>query len=273
MIRKVSLKTVLRKIYKRFFERIIGKIFCESQTDILTKPFIFKRIIRTINQKLNEKGYSVPWIYTKEECSEFWKEMDNASTSKGNRPENYAKKPREIIDFLHIFWAPQVDKNDSILEIGCNCGANLSWLSKLGYENLSGIEISTEAIEQMKSSFPELNAKIYSGDIASLLPTLPSKSFDMIFTMAVAMHIHPKNNFLFSEIARVSKKYICTIEPEVANSNYVFARNYRKLFHKIGIEQIKSVLITKEAFPDIAGYAGCVARIYRTEKFMPHKGV
>lgn len=260
----MNIKIFARKIYKWFFERIIGKIFYRGRKDIFKPQGLITFVFHYISQKLNEKGYAIPWIYTKQECLDFWASIDNNSTSIGNRPKKYAEKSQSIVEFLHNFWIPQVKTEDSILELGCNCGANLYYLHALGYNNLLGIEINANAIEQMCKSFPSLKniAKISKGSIEKVLLQMGTGSVDIIFTMAVAMHIHPHDKFLFKEMARVARKYICMIEPEMANSNYVFSRNYRRVFQEIGSAQIKSVLITKEAFPKVANYAGFAARLF-----------
>ncbi|MBN2190750.1 MAG: methyltransferase domain-containing protein [Candidatus Aureabacteria bacterium] len=256
-------KTFLRKVHKRIFERGLGKLFYQEQKDFLNDKGLMKYVVRYINQKITESGHSAPWVYTKQECLDFWRSIDNKHSSTGNRPEAYAKKAADIIGFLHNFWSPQVKYDDSILELGCNCGSNLHWLHKMGYKNLSGMEINPEAVEQAYISFPGMKGavNISLGSIEELLPKMPSKSVDAIFTMGVSMHIHPSDNFLFREMRRVARKHICTMEPESANSNYVFARNYRRVFRRLGCHQLKSSMITKEAFPKV-NYEGCVARLF-----------
>ena len=124
-----------------------------------------------------------------------------------------------VVEFLHDFWTPQVGPENSILEMGCNVWANLNGLFAKGYHNLSGIEINKNAIEAMRRIFPELAkiARISQGSVEEVLPQTPSKSVDVIFTMATLIHIHPTSNFIFPEMVRVAKKYIVVIEGETAN--------------------------------------------------------
>ena len=252
-----------RKIQKFFFERLIGKIFFQRHRESLKKMNPWARLIRRTNQFLNEKGCTPPWIYTKQECLNFWAQLDNKSSNTGNRPEKYAGKERGIIDFLHDFWRPEIRIEHRILELGCNAGGNLIWLHRLGYSHLSGIEINPHAIAEMRRAFPELvsNAEIMLGSGAAVLTKMPADSVDVIFTLGVAMHIHPSDNFIFAEMARVTRKYICTVEPETANSNYVFARNYERIFKNLGLTQLKSCLITPNAYPHVAN-PGLTARLF-----------
>lgn len=263
-MKSLSLK---RKIEKKVFEQLIGKIFYEERKDRLKKINFMRGAIRSFNQRLNENSIITPWIYKKEEYLDLWRTMTNDSKSTACTAQALANKlnAETINVFLHNFWSPQVQKSDSLLEIGANCGVNLYHLNRLGYHNIAGVEISSLAIEQMRQSFPGLDqrAKIYLGSAEEILPTIPSSSYDVVFTMGAAMHIHPASNFIFGEMARIARKYICSLEPEVANSNFVFARNYRRVYEHYGCSQLKSVLITKESYPECATeYSGCVTRLF-----------
>lgn len=253
-----------RRIQNWVCHRILGRVLFQTNQDFYDRPSLFKKIRRDFNQAVNEKGCQTPFIFTPRECSEFWAGVDNSSRSTGNRPESYAQKNNAILHFLKDFWTPEVPVSSSILELGCNCGANLYWLSQFGYKDVRGVEISPGAISHMRQVFPELSqtARIYEGDLTAILPQMESRSVDMVFTMGVSMHIHPKNNFVFREMARVTRKFICTVEPEASNSNYVFARNYRRMFRRFGVSQLKSTLIYGDGFSHIKNYAGLTARLF-----------
>lgn len=256
---------LIRLVRRLFFRWFFGKIFFQARMDKKGNIASPKKIITNLNQCLIEKGYNLPWIWTKEECRSFWVSKKNEDKQDGNRPECYAKKPSGIVDFLCDFIGSEVKPENSILELGCNCGVNLNGLYNRGYGKLSGIEINENAVKSMKDFFPELaeNAKILTGSLEDVLPKIASKSFDMVFTMAVLIHVHPTSNFIFQEITRIARKYICVIEVETANCAYVFIRNYRRVFEKLGYSQLKSVLITQESFPNVPrGYDGYVARLF-----------
>lgn len=257
-------RAFLRKVPRALFGRFLSTIFYQPRIDEKGEPTLLRPFFGEVNRKLMEKGYTTPWILTREQC---WKHWDSFYT--GNKPYEYAQKPAGIVQFLHEFWSPQVALSDSILELGSGSGANLYHLHELGYNNLMGIEISPSAIEGMEKTFPEfaLRCNVFVGSLEDTLPKFDTNSVDAIFTMAVAQHIHPTSNFLFNEMVRVARKYVCTIEVEVANCSYIFARNYRRIFQKRGCAQLNSVLITKEAFPDVSrDYDGYVARLFAINK-------
>jgi len=251
----------LWKVARTLFRRYIGKPFYQPRIDSKGNPVLLRPFFGEVNRKLMERGYTAPWIITREECWELY-----TSTPYARRTaREMAQKPAGIVQFLHEFWSPQVKQSDSILELGSGPGANLHYLYDLGYINLLGIEINQMAIDEMKKAFPEFakRCEIFVGSLEDLLPKFDTGSADIIFTMAVAQHIHPASNYLFREMVRVAKKYVCTIELEVGNCSYIFPRNYRRVFQRLGCTQLKSALITKEAFPSVSrDYDGYVARLF-----------
>jgi SAM-dependent methyltransferase len=166
-----------------------------------------------INQALIERGRTPPWVWSREQCERFWRASGNGT--EGNRPQDYAAKDRAIVDFLDRFWRPEVSSEDSILEIGCNAGTNLDRLRELGYAQLGGVEINPDALEMLRNAYPELaaSAQLRLGPAETVLRELPDDAVDVVFTMAVLLHVHPSSHELFGDMARVARKYICTSRP------------------------------------------------------------
>lgn len=133
-----------------------------------------------------------------------------------------------------------IDKDASILEIGCGPGRNLNALFNAGFTSLEGIEISPKMIEVLRQSYPEMAQKVgvYNLSAEDALPTFPNNSFDLVFAIAVLTYIHPKSSWLFSEIARVTNTYIITVEPETKVNFLKFPRNYKKVFSRLRMTQI-----------------------------------
>ena len=181
---------------------------------------------------------------TEKKIHSYWKNEVNTFAC-DNSPYHYACKPSSIINFLHNFWNPEVQKTDKILELGCNSGANLNHLRNLGYTDLSGIEINKKAIKLMSEIFPDTysSSNIYIGNIEKTLSQIPDKSIDITFSIATLEHIHPDSEKeVFTEIKRITKKYIVTIEDEDISINRIdrlFVRNYKHIFGNIGCIEIK----------------------------------
>jgi SAM-dependent methyltransferase len=222
------------------------------------------KISLAVNRALVERGARAPWMWSAERCQRFWATIERGEDS--NAPNGYAGKRTGIVDFLHDFWSPEVSPSDTILEVGCNAGANLARLGKLGYPNLGGIEINPNAIAEMQRAFPELaeQASIRQGRVEEVLPALASSAFDVVFAMAVLHHIHPSSSWVFAEMVRVAGRHICVLEPEQVVSHYVFCRDYRRVFERLGCQQLKAVQIGRSSFPDVAeDYHGYTVRLFR----------
>ncbi len=261
----MRLSLFLWRAQRRLFGCHLGKLFYQGRIDKEGNIIPPKKFFRYFNQRLIERSYTPPWAMTKEECQWFWKSITNEEKFGGNKPAEYAVKSMGIIEFLHNFWTPEVAFENSILELGCNCGANLNGLYNLGYHNLYGIEINEDAVNEMRHTFPVISkiARIKVGSLEDLLPRTPSDSVDVVFTIACLMHIHPTSNFIFSEMVRIAKRYIVVIEEEAANCTYVFVRNYRRVFQLFNCSQLKSVMITRYAFPNVSrSYDGYTARLF-----------
>lgn len=101
-------------------------------------------------------------------------------------------------------------KNDSILELGCNIGRNLLSLEEFGFTDLRGIDICEEAI--LNNIVP--SAKLMVSSIEDMLPQIPDKRFDVVFSMATLMHIPYESEWIMWDIARITKKFLIIIEKE-----------------------------------------------------------
>ncbi|MGH3025143.1 MAG: class I SAM-dependent methyltransferase [Gaiellaceae bacterium] len=218
-----------------------------------------------INQAIVEAGKTPPWTFTADECRDFW--ASRAIGGPDNDPLNkYAHKDPAINDFLHEFWQPDVTTDDTILELGPNAGGNLSRLRELGYRHLSGVDINQVALDTLRHEHPELAAEteLIYGPFEQVLPTIEAGSYDTVFTMAVAIHIHPASHMVFREMARIARKHVCVLETEVANARYTFARNYKRVFERLGCTQIRAEHIDRHSRPEVERlYDGYVARLFR----------
>ncbi|MEK7208950.1 MAG: pseudaminic acid biosynthesis-associated methylase [Patescibacteria group bacterium] len=137
----------------------------------------------------------------------------------------------------------------TIFEVGCNIGNQLSLLSQMGFNNLTGIEINARAVKTAKKRLP--NANIIQGSALAL--PFPNNYFDLVFTAGVLIHIRPGDvEKAMAEIHRVSKRYIwgfeyfAPIREEIIYRGHKnrlwktdFARLYRDLFPDLMLLQEK----------------------------------
>lgn len=193
---------------------------------------------------------------TRDRILEYWKSPWDGR----NAPEDYLRGTEKSELLLRL--VRQVANNYvSVLEIGCNVGRNLYHLFSAGYTNLTGIEINEEAVRLLRAAFPDMAGQIvvHNAPAETVLPGMAADTFDLVFTMAVLEHIHRDSEWLFGDIARVTKEYLITIEDEEHISWRHFPRNYRKVFERLGLREIHS-----EDCSDIPGLGpGFVARVFR----------
>lgn len=176
---------------------------------------------------------------SRDELHRYWMRSWDGS----NLPKNYLKPiggDHRSQFLLELIKSLHCNVNESILEIGCNVGRNLNYLFSAGFDKLTGIEISEDAVVLMKKSYPRIakNAKIINKPVEDAIENFKENEFDIVFTMAVLEHIHPDSDFLFSEMVRITNRYLITIEDERGVSWRHFPRNYKKIFKSLGMKQV-----------------------------------
>lgn len=175
---------------------------------------------------------------SRNELHRYWMRPGDGS----NLPEKYLKpvgdyrRSQFLLELIKLY----TDANVNILEIGCNVGRNQNYLFLAGFDKLTGIEISEDAVALMKKTYPEMtkSAKIINEPVEDVIGTFLENEFDVVFTMAVLEHIHPDSEFIFSEMVRITHRYLITIEDEKGISWRHFPRNYKKIFESFGMKQV-----------------------------------
>jgi len=129
-----------------------------------------------------------------------------AEYTKGNP---YDPAGREKARSYFFKYATDLDRSLKILEVGCNNGTNLGVLKNMGFKNLSGVDVLSDAIESAKKNVPDATFQV--GSILEL--PFEDNSFDLVFTCGVLIHVHPNEvTQAINEIHRCSKKYIWGFE-------------------------------------------------------------
>lgn len=153
----------------------------------------------------------------------------------------------------------------SWLEIGCCDGANLITLYKKGFSDLSGVEINKKFLEAGGRfdgvAFDEIRTSCDS--IEHFVATC-DRQYDVLFSCAVMQHINPQMNMVLADLARISNRYIVSVEAEDQCNQIHYPRNYKRIFERYGFEQIGSMLIRHDSYPEVEeGYLGYTVRILK----------
>ena len=122
-----------------------------------------------------------------------------------------------------------IDRSARILEVGSNIGNQLLFLRMMGFRDLHGIELQLYAIQQSKTRTAGI--KIIQG--SGLDIPFKDKTFDLVFTSGLLIHIAPRDiKKVMSEIYRCTKEYIWGLEYYSAKYVEIKYRGHNKLLWK-----------------------------------------
>ena len=89
-------------------------------------------------------------------------------------------------------WHEMLNKTseiNTILECGCNTGRNIDFLQNIDSSfDISAIDVNSKALEFVQNKFGIKN--IFNGRIED--SNFDDKTFDLVFTMGVLIHIDPE---------------------------------------------------------------------------------
>lgn len=117
----------------------------------------------------------------------------------------------------------------SVLELGSNIGLNLMALRQLLPEaGLSAVEINEKAASELKKNVPDID--LYHG---SILEFQPSRTWDLVFTKGVLIHINPDRlPGVYSTMYQSASKYILVAECYNPSPTEVVYRGHTAKFFK-----------------------------------------
>jgi len=135
-------------------------------------------------------------------------------------PEYYAHRgPDETSEAIRALCSRFVDRDGSILELGCSSGRHLEHLHEDGFRDLAGIELNADALTVMEEVYPDLAAAgtFHVDAIEDHLETVEDDRFDAVYSVETLQHIHPDSAWVFAELERVTDTLLITVENEGPN--------------------------------------------------------
>ncbi len=149
---------------------------------------------------------------------EFGNEYVERNQDAGNGREQFWKQLHNDYPFA------------SVLEVGCNIGANLHWLAQcLPAKNIYGVDINENALTLLKQKLPSINV------LWSPARELPFRDrwFDLVFTAGVLIHQpQPSLPLVMAEIVRCAKHYVLCAEYHAEELTEIPYRNQRGALFK-----------------------------------------
>lgn len=171
----------------------------------------------------------------------------------GEFGDAYIERNREAGVNREHFWAAIMAEFPArrVLEVGCNIGANLSWICQsAAAQHVCGVDVNVKALLELRRNLPGVHA-VWSP--ARMLP-FRSNSFDLVFTMGVLIH-QPESALasVMSEILRCSGRYaLCaeyfsekTVEIEYRRQKgALFKRSYGAIYRRL----YPSLILLRQGF-------------------------
>jgi SAM-dependent methyltransferase len=148
-----------------------------------------------------------PIYKTSKGSSDYW----SSRPKEGDRGAgNYIKMDSTGRALVEEVSRRASNKEDKLLDLGCNIGRHLNALREKGFKNLYGVDLSYAAREACEEVFPELNdlADLTQGSFENYLLNTEDKFFDIIYTHgATVEHVTPVFP-LVKHICRATKNYV-----------------------------------------------------------------
>lgn len=159
----------------------------------------------------------------------------------GGFGDAYVERNRSAGNIREPFWRQILTEfpAQSVLEIGCNVGANLRWLAALLPGRAFGVDVNATALRELRGSVPDVNAVLSPGR------DLPFRDrwFDLTFTVGVLIH-QPESTLplVMGEVVRCSRRFVLcaeyhsdhTIEvPYRGQAGALFKRDYGRIYQEL----------------------------------------
>ncbi|MFB6302353.1 MAG: class I SAM-dependent methyltransferase [Haloferacaceae archaeon] len=165
-------------------------------------------------------------------------------------PDERSEAVREVLD-------RHVDRDASVLEVGCSSGRHLSHLHEHGFGDLAGIEVNADAFDVMDETYPALAAAgtFYHGAVEDLVDDFADGRFDVVYSVETLQHIHPDTAWVFGELARIADDLLVTVENEggddrpegtdaavhyVSEDVPLYHRNWKRVFTEAGLVEAEA---------------------------------
>ena len=159
----------------------------------------------------------------------------------------------DVVSYFKRLNLSKKKKQIKILEIGCGCGNNLSFLAQDGFK-VSGIDFSHKAVKIAKNVFrkKKLSADLVVGNIKKL--NWPNEEFDYVFDRAVLTHnSYTDIPIILDEVRRVLKKKGTFVSFDLFSINIPNKKNFvvlgltsffnlrgiKKMFNKFNLKKIE----------------------------------
>jgi len=139
-------------------------------------------------------------------------------------------------EFLVVLLRKYANNDSMILEVGSREGDNLASLLTAGFTRLSGLEGNVAKVAALQERHPEvaLQVAVTAGPVDSSLRGIADITFDLVLTVGFLFDKEGDFAWLFPELARVTRRYLISIEDESSGS-------LKGIFEGMGLNEVEAV--------------------------------
>lgn len=160
----------------------------------------------------------------------------------GNQPPTFSVNHLLLKEYSVKPWLPN-DRACAVLDVGCGYGRELYILSKLGFTDLTGIEMTKESFEIAKKELKD-RAHIVYGDAFRIISRVKEK-YDLIILFDVLEHIETERVVQYLTYLYNALKKGGTLVVRVPNMGNILAAysRYIDFTHKNGFTEFSLMQI------------------------------
>ncbi|NQT33352.1 MAG: methyltransferase domain-containing protein [Candidatus Omnitrophica bacterium] len=165
-----------------------------------------------------------------------WKKQDSGD-SHGYDKYDFAQEKRDVVLVEEV--KSRISENESILDLGCNCGRDLYLHKGSGFSKLTGVDICQNAIEYGKKKFDLANVEMVAGGYEEVLPKFVAhgRKFDLIYSGGASISlVHPSFDIV-KHMCALSNKYVLLLNED--NQDYAYSRFWECEFRRHGFMLVK----------------------------------
>lgn len=172
-----------------------------------------------------------PWFWPSIADAEPWA---TASEKTWYPPSTYLiDKPGGVL----IRLLETSDPTDSVMDMGCNSGANLSLLHGAGYRHLFGVDASKAALELFARTFPETfkAADVRHDLFQRYLRHCPSGMVDIVHSNGATLELVHPSFPIVAEMCRVARRAVYV---DIQERGHAYPRDYISQFQRNGFRLV-----------------------------------
>lgn len=110
---------------------------------------------------------------------------------------------------------------ESVFEVGCSDGALLEQIGNhFGAIKLGGIDKNREDMDKTNSRLAKWQRELYHGDVRNVPWPVPSKGFDVVFTLGLLMYVRNPLSVI-QEMLHLAKNTVILVEPIYTESGFI----------------------------------------------------